>query len=346
MTRAYAAHDPQSPLTPLDVERRAPLETDVEIAISHCGVCHSDLHQARNEWGGTTYPCAPGHEIVGHVSRVGRAVTRFQVGQRVAVGCMVDSCRGCASCKRGLEQYCERGPTFTYNSFDRHSGGVTYGGYSKAVVVDQSFVLSVPDRLDLAAAAPLLCAGITMYSPLRHWKAGPGSRVGIVGLGGLGHMGVKLARSMGAHVTLFTTSARKVDDGLRLGAHEVVLSTDAVEMAQRSSSFDLIIDAVSADHDVNAYLRLLRLDGTLALVGAPEHPLPVQPFSLILPRRSFAGSGIGGIAETQEMLDYCAEHGIQSEIELIPMQSINLAYERLAKGDVRYRFVIDMASLA
>jgi uncharacterized zinc-type alcohol dehydrogenase-like protein len=346
MTRAYAAHDPKSPLTPLDVERRAPLETDVEIAISHCGVCHSDLHQARNEWGGTTYPCVPGHEIVGHVSRVGAAVTRFRLGQRVAVGCMVDSCRACASCKRGLEQYCERGPTFTYNSFDRHSGAVTYGGYSKSVVVDQAFVLSVPERLNLAAAAPLLCAGITMYSPLRHWKAGPGSRVGIVGLGGLGHMGVKLARSMGAHVTLFTTSARKVEDGLRLGAHEVVLSTDAVAMAQRASSFDLIVDAVSADHDVNAYLRLLRLDGTLALVGAPERPLAVQPFSLILPRRSFAGSGIGGIAETQEMLDYCAEHGIESEIELIPIQSINLAYERLLKGDVRYRFVIDMASLA
>jgi alcohol dehydrogenase (NADP+) len=346
MTRAYAAQSSTSPLAPLEIERREPLATDVEIAISHCGVCHSDLHQARNEWGGTTYPCVPGHEIVGHVSRVGNGVKRFRVGDRVAVGCMVDSCRECASCKRGLEQYCERGPTFTYNSFDRHSGSVTHGGYSRSVVVDEAFVLSVPAGLDLAAAAPLLCAGITMYSPLRHWKAGPGSRVGIVGLGGLGHMGVKLARSMGAHVTLFTTSTRKVEDGLRLGAHEVVLSTDAVEMARRGSSFDLIIDAVSADHDVNQYLRLLRLDGTLALVGAPEHPLPVQPFSLILPRRSFAGSGIGGIAETQEMLDYCAANGITSEIELIPIQSINLAYERLLSGDVRYRFVIDMASLA
>lgn len=313
--------------------------------VLYCGVCHSDLHQARNEWHNTVYPCVPGHEIVGKVTRIGANVEKFKVGDICAVGCMVDSCRTCPSCQAGLEQYCLSFPTFTYNSPDKHLGGHTFGGYSGRVVVDEAFTLRVPPGMDLAACAPLLCAGITTYSPLRHWKVGPGQKVGVVGLGGLGHMAIKFARAFGAHVVLFTTSPGKIQDGLRLGAHEVVLSRDGAAMQRHAASFNFILDAVSADHDVNMYLNLVKLDGTLVLVGAPERPLPVSAFNLILPRRSFAGSGIGGIAETQEMLDFCAANKITCDIELIPIQKINEAWERLLRQDVRYRFVIDMASL-
>jgi uncharacterized zinc-type alcohol dehydrogenase-like protein len=343
--KAYAAKDRSSPLAAASIERRAPTRGDVEISILFCGVCHSDLHTARNEWGGTVYPCVPGHEIVGRVTRVGEGVTRFQVGDVAAVGCMVDSCRTCPSCREGFEQFCENGMIQTYNSPDRRSGGTTYGGYSQSIVVTEDFVLKVPKNLDLAAAAPLLCAGITTYSPLRHWKVGPGQKVGIVGLGGLGHMGVKFARAFGAHVVLFTTSPGKAADALRLGAHEVVVSRNASEMAAHAGTFDFILDAVSAAHDVNAYLQLLKRDGTMTLVGAPEKPLPVAAFPLIFRRRQLAGSLIGGIAETQEMLDFCGEHGITCDIELIRMDQVNEAYERMLKSDVKYRFVIDMASL-
>ncbi|WP_171474158.1 NAD(P)-dependent alcohol dehydrogenase [Frigoriglobus tundricola] len=347
-TRAYAASTAKSPLAPHAITRRAPLATDVEIDVLYCGVCHSDLHQARDEWhefAPTAYPCVPGHEIVGRVTKVGKDVKKFKAGDYAAVGCMVDSCRTCPSCTRGLEQYCVHFPTFTYNGQDKHSGSVTYGGYSERIVVDEAFTLKVSETANLAATAPLLCAGITTYSPLRHWGVGPGQKVGIVGLGGLGHMGVKFARAFGAHVVLFTTSPSKIEDGKRLGAHEVVVSKDAGAMKAHASSFDFVLDAVSADHDINAYLSLLKLDGTLCLVGAPEKPLPVAAFNLLLPRRSFAGSGIGGVAETQEMLDFCAERGIASDVEVIPIQKINEAYDRLLKGDVKYRFVIDMASI-
>jgi len=342
---AYAAQNAKSNLSPLDIARREPGPTDIEIDILFCGVCHSDIHQARNEWHNTLYPCVPGHEIVGRVKHVGKDVTKFKTGDLAAVGCMVDSCRTCEHCQSGHEQYCLSFPTFTYNGTDKHLGGHTFGGYSTNVVVDEAFVLRVPAGLDLAATAPLLCAGITTYSPLRHWKVGPGQKVGVVGLGGLGHMAVKFARAFGAHVVLFTTSPNKIEDGLRLGAHEVVVSKDANAMQKHENSFNFILDAVSAQHDINAYLSLLKLDGTLTLVGAPEHPLPVNVFNLLLPRRNFAGSAIGGIAETQEMLDFCAQHGIVSDIELIPIQKINEAWERMLKQDVRYRFVIDMASL-
>jgi uncharacterized zinc-type alcohol dehydrogenase-like protein len=343
--KSYAAQSATSALAPLTIARREPTPTDVELEILFCGVCHSDLHTARSEWPGTMYPCVPGHEIVGRVARVGNRVTKFKVGDLSAVGCLVDSCRTCANCHAGLEQYCLAFPTFTYNGNDKFLGGHTYGGYSTSVVVDEAFVLRVPAGLDLAATAPLLCAGITTYSPLRHWKVGPNQKVGIVGLGGLGHMAVKFARAFGAHVVLFTTSPGKVADGLRLGAHEVVLSRDADAMAKHAASFDFILDAVSAQHDLNAYLSLLKLDGTLTLVGAPEKPMPISAFSLILPRRNFAGSCIGGIPETQEMLDFCGKHKITSDIELIPIQKINEAWDRLLKQDVKYRFVIDMASL-
>ena len=342
----YASHAADKPLSPLHFERRDPGPDDVQIDILYCGVCHSDLHMARNEWSVSTFPVVPGHEIVGRVSKVGANVTKFREGDLAGVGCMVDSCKSCASCHEGLEQYCENGFTGTYNDPDKKTPGLrTYGGYSKAVVVDQSFVLRVPTNLELAAVAPLLCAGITTYSPLRHWKVGPGSKVGIVGLGGLGHMGVKLAHAMGADVTLFTTSAGKIEDGKRLGANHVVISKDADAMAAQARSFDLIIDTVGSAHDINAYLLLLKREATLVQVGLPEKPLEVAMFSLILARRNFAGSVIGGIAETQEMLDFCSEHGITSDIEMIRMDQIDEAYERMLKSDVKYRFVIDMATL-
>lgn len=345
-TKAYAARSATSPLAPFELERRAPAADDVQIRILFCGVCHSDLHTARGEWGGTLYPCVPGHEIVGRVTAVGAQVRDFKVGDLVGVGCMVDSCGHCHSCREGEEQYCENGFTGTYNG-PMYGGENTYGGYSQNIVVKESFVLRVRHaEKDLAAVAPLLCAGITTYSPLRHWGAGPGKRVGIVGLGGLGHMGVKLARAMGAEVTLFTTSRGKVADGERLGAHQVCLSTDAAQMAAQAGRFDLILDTVSAPHDLNAYLSLLKRDGTLTLVGAPPtpHPSP-NVFGLILKRRQLAGSLIGGIRETQEMLDFCAAHGIVSDIETIAIDTINTAYERMLRSDVKYRFVIDMATL-
>ena len=344
-TRAWAAQQATTPLAAHAISRREPGAHDVAIDILYCGVCHSDLHTARNEWRNTVYPCVPGHEIVGRVSAVGSAVDRFKVGDLAAVGCMVDSCRSCTSCAQGLEQYCESGMTLTYNSPDPHLGGHTFGGYSEHIVVDQVYTLRVSEKLDLAATAPLLCAGITTWSPLRHWQVGPGKTVGIVGIGGLGHMGVKFAHALGAHVVVFTTSPGKADDARRLGADEVVVSTDKAAMKAQRGRFDFILDAVSAQHDVNAFLALLKLDGTLTLVGAPEHPLPVASFALIGGRRRLAGSAIGGIAETQEMLDFCAEHGITSDIELIGIHQINDAYERLLKSDVRYRFVIDMATL-
>ena len=343
--KAFGTEAAEAPLNGLNIKRRTPGPHDVEIDILYCGVCHSDLHTARNEWHGTTYPCVPGHEIVGKVIQVGAHVTKFKVGDSAAVGCLVDSCRECDYCEEDLEQYCENGSTATYNSPDKYLGTPTFGGYSESIVVDESFVLKVPENLDLAAAAPLLCAGITTYSPLKHWNVGPGKRVGIVGLGGLGHMAVKIAKAMGAEVIVFTTSTSKVEDAKRLGADEVVLSTDDEQMSRYRGKLHFVLDAVSAQHNINMYLNLLRVDGSLVLVGAPEHPLPVAAFSLIPYRRTFAGSMIGGIAETQEMLDFCGQHNIVSDIEMINMQQINEAYERLIKGDVKYRFVIDMASL-
>jgi alcohol dehydrogenase (NADP+) len=346
--QAYAAPSATGALAPFSFPRRSPGPQDVQIEILFCGVCHSDLHTVRNEWEAvmpTVYPCVPGHEIVGRVVKVGSAVKKFKEGDIAAVGCMVDSCRNCPNCHAGEEQYCQNGMTLTYNGEDKILGGVTRGGYSDSIVVDENYVLRVPKNLDPAGAAPLLCAGITTYSPLLHWKAGQGKKVGIVGLGGLGHMGVKFAHAFGAHVVLFTTSPNKSADARRLGADEVVLSKNEAEMEKHANSFDFILDAVSADHDLNAYLKLLKLDGTMTLVGAPEKPAPVAAFNLIMGRRSLAGSAIGGIEETQAMLDFCAEHGITSDIELIPIQQINQAYERLLKGDVKYRFVIDMASL-
>ncbi len=344
-TRAFAAQSATSPLGPFSIERRAPLPKDVEIDILYCGVCHSDLHFARNEWGFSVYPIVPGHEILGRVKRVGNQVTKFKVGDLAAVGCLVDSCRTCSSCRQGLEQFCMAGPVFSYNGADKHSGGVTYGGYSENIVCDEAFVLKVPSNLDPARAAPLLCAGITTYSPLKHWRAGPGKKVGIVGLGGLGHMGVKFAKALGAHTVLFTTSESKAADGRRLGADEVVLSKSADQMAKHAGSFDMILDTVSADHDLNALLGQLKLDGSLVLVGAPPNPQGVAVFQLLMPRRHISGSLIGGIPETQEMLDFCGKHGVVCDIELIRMQQINEAYERMLKSDVKYRFVIDMASL-
>ena len=344
-TVGYAAKSASSPLAPFSFARREPLPQDVQIEVLYCGVCHSDLHTVRNEWKNTTFPVVPGHEIVGRVTAVGGEVKRFKPGDIAAVGCMVDSDRTCANCQAGLEQYCDTGFTGTYNSPDKHLGGMTYGGYSKNIVVDQHFVLNVPDKSNLAGVAPLLCAGITTFSPLRHWKVGKGQKVGIVGLGGLGHMGVKLAHAMGAHVVLFTTSPNKKEDAQRLGAHEVVVSKNQNEMDRHVNSFDFILDTVSAQHDLNAYLALLKRDGTLTLVGAPEHPPAIEPFSLIFKRRQYAGSLIGGIPETQEMLDFCAEHKLTADVEVIPIQKINEAYERMLRSDVKYRFVIDMASL-
>jgi alcohol dehydrogenase (NADP+) len=345
-TRGFAAQSATTPLEPFSFERRTPGPRDVQIEILYCGVCHSDLHTARNEWRGTIYPVVPGHEIVGRVTRVGDQVTGFKPGDVAAVGCMVGSCGTCSDCREGLEQYCQNELVLTYNSPDRISGGVTYGGYSNQIVVDEQFVLRVSEKQNLAAVAPLLCAGITMYSPLRHWKVGKGQKVGIVGLGGLGHMGVKLANALGAQVVLFTTSPGKTADAKRLGAHEVVVSKNPEEMARHLNSFDFIIDTVAASHDLDALLRLLKRDGSLCLVGVPEHPHPSPTvMELLVKRRSLAGSIIGGIKETQEMLDFCAQHGIVSDIELIPIQQINQAYERMLKSDVKYRFVIDLASL-
>src|SRR6202051_4364517 len=344
--KAYAARNATSGLGPHTIKRRDPRPQDVQIEILYCGVCHSDLHQVRDEWHdflATVYPCVPGHEIVGRVVRAGRAVKKFKEGDLAAVGCLVDSDRVCENCRAGLEQYCEKIPTFTYNSEDKVLGGVTYGGYSESIVVDEAFVLKVSDKVDLAGTAPLLCAGITTYSPLRHWKVGKGQKVGIVGLGGLGHMGVKFAHAFGAHVVLFTTSPGKTADALRLGADEVVISKNEAEMQKHAGSFNFILDAVSAEHDLNAYLRLLKLDGTMTLVGAPEKPAAVYGFNLLMKRRSLAGSAIGGIRETQQMLDFCAENGITSDIELIPIEQINQAYDRLLTSDVKYRFVVDMA---
>jgi uncharacterized zinc-type alcohol dehydrogenase-like protein len=343
--KAYSATSKSSPLAQSAIQRRDVGPSDVQIDILYCGVCHSDLHQVRDEWLNTIYPCVPGHEIVGRVVKTGRDVTKFKEGDIAAVGCMVDSCRTCSSCREGNEQYCDDFPILTYNGEDKHLGGVTYGGYSERIVVDEAFVLKVSRDLDLAAVAPLLCAGITTYSPLRHWRVGQGQKVGIVGLGGLGHMGVKFANAFGARVVVFTTTPNKAADAQRLGAHEVVVSTNGTEMKKHLSSFDFILDTVSAAHDINAYLELLKVDRTLALVGAPEHPLPVASFPLLIKRRQLAGSIIGGIRETQEMLDFCAEHRITADIELIKIQQINEAYERLIKSEVKYRFVIDMDSL-
>jgi uncharacterized zinc-type alcohol dehydrogenase-like protein len=346
--RAFAAQNSTSNLGPISISRRDPRPQDVEIEILFCGVCHSDLHQVRNEWENsmaTVYPCVPGHEIVGRVVKAGGAVRKFKAGDLAAVGCMVGSCGVCENCREGLEQYCEKIPILTYNSEDKILGGVTYGGYSQSIVVDEAFVLKVSEKLDPAGTAPLLCAGITTYSPLRHWNVKKGQKVGVVGLGGLGHMGVKFANAFGAHVVLFTTSPSKVKDALRLGAHEVVLSQNDADMQRHAASFHFILDTVSAPHDMNAFIALLKRDGTLTMVGAPPQPMPIAAFNLIFGRHQLAGSGIGGIRETQEMLDFCAEHGITSDIELIRIQQINEAYERLLKSDVKYRFVIDMKSL-
>ena len=346
--KAYSARSATSPLAPTTIPRRNPRPQDVQIDILYCGVCHSDLHTVRNQWEQfmpTVYPCTPGHEIIGRVVKAGSAVKKFKEGDIAAVGCMVDSDRTCPNCRAGLEQFCQSGATFTYNGEDKQLGGVTYGGYSQSIVVDEAFALRVSEKLNLAAAAPLLCAGITTYSPLRHWNVRKGQKVGVVGLGGLGHMGVKFASAFGANVVLFTTSANKTKDALRLGAREVVISKNEAEMQKHAGSFDFILDTVSAQHDLNSYLQLLKVDGTLTLVGAPELPSPVAAFNLIMGRRQLAGSAIGGIPETQEMLDFCAEHGITCDIELIRIQQINEAYERLLKSDVKYRFVIDIASL-
>jgi alcohol dehydrogenase (NADP+) len=345
--KAYSAASATSPLASTTIARRDPTELDVQIEILFCGICHSDLHSARNEWSEfmpTNYPIVPGHEIVGRVTKVGSAVTKFKPGDLAAVGCLVDSDRTCPRCKAGLENFCPN-LILTFNSPDKHLGGVTYGGYSDSVVVDEHFVLRVPSHLDLAGAAPLLCAGITTYSPMRHWGITKGKKVGVVGLGGLGHMAVKFADALRAHVVVFTTSASKKEDALRLGADEVVLSRNADEIKKHAFSFDFILDAVSADHDINPYINLLTLDGTLTLVGAPPKPLGVSAFGLIVGRRSVSGSIIGGIPETQEMLDFCGEHNITADVEVIPIQKVNEAYERLLKSDVKYRFSIDMASL-
>jgi alcohol dehydrogenase (NADP+) len=345
--KAYSAAGATSPLAPTTITRRDSADDDVQIEILFCGICHSDLHQVRDQWKSdmpTVYPCVPGHEIVGRVTKVGAAVTRFKPGDLAGVGCMVDSDGTCPECQAGLEQFCPN-TVLTYNGKDRQLGGVTYGGYSESIVVKEHFVLRVPSNLNLAGAAPLMCAGITTYSPLRHWGVGKGKKVGVVGLGGLGHMAVKLAHAMGAHVVVFTTSPGKKEDALRLGADEIVVSRDAGEMAKRAGSFDFILDAVSADHDINAYINMLRRDGNITQVGAPEKPLAVAVFGLIAKRRSLSGSPIGGIAETQEMLDFCGAHNITADVEVIPIQKVNEAYERLLKSDVKYRFSIDMASL-
>ena len=344
-TKTYATHSATAPLEPWTIERRNPKPHDVQLEILYCGVCHSDLHFARNDWGMSIYPLVPGHEIVGRVTAVGDHAKKFKVGDLAGIGCLVDSCRECDNCKDGLEQYCNVSPVFSYNGNERDGSGNTYGGYSKSILAHEDFVLKISDKLPLEAVAPLLCAGITTYSPLRHWKISKGMRVAILGLGGLGHMGVKLAVSMGAEVTVLSHSAWKKTDALRLGAHKFVLTTNEEETKEVMGYFDFILDTVSAEHDYNFYLALLRTNGVMVCVGVPPMPAQIPAMNLIFGRKSFAGSLIGGIGETQEMLDYCAEHKIVSDIELIAMKDINDAYERLLKGDVKYRFVIDMATL-
>ncbi|HEY4143530.1 NAD(P)-dependent alcohol dehydrogenase [Pinirhizobacter sp.] len=345
--RAYAAQSPTSPITPFSIERREPGENDVHIEILYSGICHSDLHQAHDDWGGALFPMVPGHEIVGRVKAVGSKVTKLKVGDFAGVGCMVDSCRECSACKEDLEQYCERGgATWTYNSKERNSDRLTFGGYSEAIVVEQRFVVKIPAGMDLKAVAPLLCAGITTYSPLRHWKVSPGQKVGVIGLGGLGHMGIKFAKAMGAHVVMITTSPEKGKDAKRLGADEVLLSKDADAMAKHALSFDFLLNTIPVSHDANPYLALLRRDATMVMVGViTALDPPVMGASLIFGRKHLTGSGIGGMAETQEMIDFCAEKGIVSDIEMIAMNQVNEAYERLVKNDVKYRFVIDMATM-
>ena len=345
-TKAYAAHSETSGLSPFDIDRRKPRADDVVIDIAYCGICHTDLHFVENDWGVTIYPVVPGHEIVGHVVAVGAGVTGFSVGDRVGVGCLVDSCRECSPCREGLEQYCTGGKVPTYNGEDRHDGSITFGGYSERIVVSERFVLRVPDKLDLAAAAPLLCAGITTYSPLRHFGVGEGHRIGVIGMGGLGHMGIKLARAMGAEVTLFTRSAEKASEGRHQGAHHVIVSTDQAQMEAAAGTFDFLLDTVPVAHDLNPYIATLKYDGIHILVGMlePVDP-PLNAGALISRRRSLAGSLIGGLPETQECLDFCAEHNISCDIELLDIARVNQSYERLKRGDVRYRFVIDMATL-
>jgi uncharacterized zinc-type alcohol dehydrogenase-like protein len=341
-SKGFAAKQAKAPIEPFSFERRDPLPNDVVIAIEFCGICHSDVHQVNEDWFPGIFPMVPGHEIVGRVSRVGSAVKKFKVGDLAGVGVMVDSCRKCESCKLGQETYCDIGAIFTYNGRDKN-GEPTYGGYANNIVVDEAYTLKIPANLDLAATAPLLCAGITTYSPLRHWKAGKHSKVGIVGLGGLGHMGLKFAHAMGAHVVQFTTSAKKKEDALRLGADEVVMSNDAKAIQAHASSFDVILDTVSADHDINAYVNLLKRDAVLVLLGAPDRPASLSVFPLLMKRRSIAGSGAGGIRETQEMLDFCSQHNVVSDIEIVPTTKINEAYKRLLANDVKYRFVLDIA---
>lgn len=345
-TKAYAAFDAKSPLRPFEAPRREPRAEDVVLEIAYCGICHSDLHQVRDEWGGSRYPIVPGHEIVGRVIAVGAAVKKTKVGELGAIGCIVDSCRKCTPCSSGLEQYCDEGMTATYNSVARDGSGTTFGGYARQIVVDEAYLLTLKEQPSLEAVAPLLCAGITTYSPLRHWKVGKGSRVGVVGLGGLGHIGVKIAAAMGAEVTLFSSSNKKRDDAKRLGAHEYVDTSEKGATNKLRGRLDFVLDTVSAEHDIASLLRTLRLDGTLCIVGLPEKPISVPAFAVVGKRRSVSGSSIGGIAETQEMLDFCAEHGVTADVEVVPVQKVNEAYERLVKGDVRYRFVIDNATLA
>ena len=344
--KAYAAANAKSPLDPITIPRRDPGDDDVQIEILFCGICHSDLHQVRNEWSvmPTVYPCVPGHEIVGRVTKVGSAVTKFKPGDLAAVGCMVDSDGNCHECKAGLEQFCPH-MTLTYNSPDVHLGGVTYGGYSDSIVVKEHFVLRVPSNLNLAGVAPLLCAGITTYSPMRHWGVTKGKKVGVIGLGGLGHMAVKFGHALGAHVVVFTTSPNKKEDALRLGADEVVVSRNTDQMRKHTDTFDFILDAVSAEHDINTYIQLLRRDGNITIVGGVDKPHAVSAFGLLFKRRSLSGSLIGGIDETQEMLDFCGKHNITADVEVIPIHKVNEAYERLSRADVKYRFSIDMASL-
>jgi uncharacterized zinc-type alcohol dehydrogenase-like protein len=344
-TKAYGTEAANAPLHPMNINRRELLEHDVEMKILYCGICHSDLHQIKNEFGGAMFPLVPGHEIVGKVTRVGEHVEKFKVGDLAAIGCIVDSCGKCENCKDDLEQFCDEGVTFSFNSPEKYLGGATYGGFSETYVCNENYVLHVPETLDLASAAPLLCAGITVYSPLKHWQAGPGKKVGILGIGGLGHVAIKIAKAMGTHVVVFTTSPSKVEDAKRLGADEAVLSTDSEQMKKYIRKMNLIIDTVSAKHDVNIYLNLLKHDGSVVLVGLSPELLEINAFSVVSGRHSFSGSNIGGIAETQEMLDFCAKHNITADIELINVQQINEAFVRLQKGDVKYRFVIDMASL-